>query len=346
VTKRDDELGPRLEQLITALAAEDARTVVEEARAAARERAKAILEEALAEQILRHAAGDTPAPRSPRSPTPTARTTRDPAPAPAPVPPAEDGSGLYVFGIVGADAQVSAEELGVELLADGDLAAVVRPVPLAEFGEEALRRNLEDMGWLEKTARAHEEVLDALVRATTLVPLRLCTVFRDAHGVRGMLRDEAPSLADALQRLAGTTEWGVKILADRSKLAAAGETNGGGGEGEGARFLAARKRAQELAAEADQLINVAVGEAHARLAEEARDAVVHPAQSRELAGYEGEMVLNGSYLVEDERIDSFHGLVDELASRYEPAGLSFTLTGPWAPYNFVAARSERNPSRH
>jgi hypothetical protein len=64
---------------------------------------------------------------------------------------------------------------------------------------------------------------------------------------------------------------------------------------------------------------------------------VLPAQSRELAGYRGDMVFNGAYLVEDERVAAFTALLDELGSQYAPLGLAFDLTGPWPAYNFADA---------
>ena len=46
----------------------------------------------------------------------------------------------------------------MEALVEGDLAALLSPVPLAEYGDERLREHLEDISWLERTARAHEAV--------------------------------------------------------------------------------------------------------------------------------------------------------------------------------------------
>ncbi|WP_238697567.1 GvpL/GvpF family gas vesicle protein, partial [Streptomyces sp. E2N166] len=70
------------------------------------------------------------------------------------------------------------------LLAHGGLVAVVSHVPEGDFSEEALRGHLEDLDWLAGTARAHQQVIDALTAVTTPLPLRLATVFRDDSGVR------------------------------------------------------------------------------------------------------------------------------------------------------------------
>ena len=79
-----------------------------------------------------------------------------------------------------------------------------------------LREHLEDLGWVERTARAHERVLEQVLRSAALVPLRLCTLYRDVDGVRHLLRESSTSLTEALAKVAGRTEWGVKVLADPS----------------------------------------------------------------------------------------------------------------------------------
>src|SRR5690242_20136011 len=54
---------------------------------------------------------------------------------------------------------------------------------------------------------------------TTIVPLRLCTIYASADGVRRMLEDEGDALQSALARLDGREEWGVKLLVDPELLA-------------------------------------------------------------------------------------------------------------------------------
>lgn len=45
------------------------------------------------------------------------------------------------------------------------------------------------------------------------------------------------------------------------------------------------------------------------------------------------MVLNGTYLVDDERRDEFADAV--AAARTQFDGLQLELTGPWPPYSFA-----------
>jgi gas vesicle protein GvpL/GvpF len=294
-----------LRRVLAGLAAEDLPGVLAEARADARERARAVLADALEAALLEAAV----------------------APAGA------QGDGVYVFGVVRAGG--IAAPAGTELLAEGGLSAVVRRVPLAEYGEDALRANLNDIAWLEDAARRHEAVLEGLARDTTVIPLRLCTIYRDDGAVREMLGAEQGALADALARLGGHTEWGVKAFVDRAAIKAAAAPPGGDGRGEGEAYLA-RRRAE---AQARDLVTATVDAAHERLAAVAREALANPLQRRELTGRDDDMALNGVYLVADDRTADLRVAVERCAAG-APAGLTFELTGPWPPYNFVGRSVE------
>src|SRR5262249_9539545 len=80
----------------------------------------------------------------------------------------------------------------VAALAAGGLTAVTGQVPLAEFGEAALHRNLEDLDWLEEKARAHHGVIDAVAQQEPLVPMRFATVYHSEAGVAQLLTRGRP----------------------------------------------------------------------------------------------------------------------------------------------------------
>ena len=58
----------------------------------------------------------------------------------------------------------------VRAVADGGLLAAVGTVALDEFGEEAVRRNLEDLDWLAAKARAHDAVIMPVTQLGTKGP--------------------------------------------------------------------------------------------------------------------------------------------------------------------------------
>jgi hypothetical protein len=207
-------------------------------------------------------------------------------------------------------------------------------VPLDEFGEEPLRRNLNDLPWLERVARAHEAAIAAAFQEASVVPLRLATIFADEAGARHMLEERGDALAEALDLLAGREEWSVKLLVDRERP---GEGQGDAPEeaGSGTAYLMRRREERRRRAEADDRAAGLAEDVHARVQQLAVAARVRPAQNRELSGHEGEMVLNGAYLVERDRVDDLRALVAALEEREQGHGARIGLAGPFPPYSFV-----------
>jgi hypothetical protein len=311
------EIPDGLRARLAGMAAADRETLIAEVRAEAREQAKALLREAYVRELLEE---------------------RN---APAP----EAGDGWWVYCVLGEGRDLPAGATGLgeqpRFIAAAGLTALVSRVPLSEFGEAPLRENLNDLNWLERTVRAHEAVLDAMLPGA-LVPMRVCTIYSDEAQVRAMLESREALLREALTRVAGKQEWGVKIVADRARLEEHARREVGveaevDGKSEGGAYLARKQLAGRVREEADRMLDGAVRETHARLEEWAAGSVILPAQNRELAGYEGDMIFNGAYLVEEERTDQFTALLDELRAQYVQLGLQLDLTGPWPAYNFAAA---------
>jgi Gas vesicle synthesis protein GvpL/GvpF/Gas vesicle protein K len=50
-----------------------------------------------------------------------------------------------------------------------------------------------------------------VARTAAVVPARLASVYRDDTRVAGMLGERGPDFRDTLRRLAGRTEWGIKV---------------------------------------------------------------------------------------------------------------------------------------
>ena len=96
-----------------------------------------------------------------------------------------------------------------------------------------------------------------------------------------------------------------------------------------------RRLERKVADAADALAADVAHDVHARVQDWAVDAVTLPPQNRELSGYEGDMALNGAYLVEADRVDGLRELVAALEAQHRGVGARIELTGPWPPYNFV-----------
>jgi Gas vesicle synthesis protein GvpL/GvpF len=220
---------------------------------------------------------------------------------------------VWAYCVADADAELPAADgvdgrHPVERVSAAGLSALVSRVPESEFGPDALRRNLNEMDWLERVARAHEQVLEQALSATTIVPIRLCTLYGSEDGVRRMLEQEQAALSSALGALAGREEWGVKLLVDPVKVQQLAE-------------------AHALDAAADTL--------RAGLKETVLDLVTRPPQNPELSGLQGRMILNAAVLVEGEAVDRLRALAAGIEVDYAGLGARVIVTGPWPPYNFV-----------
>jgi Gas vesicle synthesis protein GvpL/GvpF len=322
-----------LEAAIEALAAEMAPTVVAKARGEAEARAQSVLAERLTRALLD---------RSQRmlgqeGGSPLAEQIRT------------EAFGFYLYGVVNPTVRLSGNLPGIDpghkvfLLEGHQLAAIVSRVSLDEFGEDQLRENLNDAGWLEQKARAHEHVLEILLDSTTVVPMRLCTIFKGEKQVREMLARQRVPLLDSLARLEGKAEWGVKVFvaAEALERVAAERAEQGSDELQPGAAYMARKREEAKAREGAQEIGDEwAQQIHERLSEEAAEALLNPLQRPEVSGRAGEMLLNGVYLVEDAEIIRFRELVAELQRDYREREVAIELTGPWPAYNFVMGSIE------
>jgi hypothetical protein len=343
-----------LQAAVEALAAEMAPAVVAGARADAETKARSILSREITRALLDESEGLLADPRSDESERFLASPRSD---APRAQPPAQpqrlEGSalGLYLYGVVRATVRISGNLTGVDahhevfLLEGNELAAIVSAVPLEEFDEEQLRENLNDVAWLEEKARAHETVLEAMLESTTVVPTRLCTIFRDEKQVREMMGRERAVLLEALERLDGKSEWGAKAFAQPGALEQAAadranEQSGGEALSPGAAYMDRRRRETRGREEAEEIADGWAQQIHECLAGGAAEALLNPLQRREVSGHEGDMLLNGVYLVENESVAQLRALAAELDEDYRGRGVSIQLTGPWPAYNFVKSSIE------
>lgn len=241
----------------------------------------------------------------------------------------------YVYAVTAAlppEALAGVAGIGgapVESVEHRGLQALVSDVDLAEYGEEGLRRNLEDLGWLEGTARAHDGVVHAATAAAPTAPMRLATIFFDDDGVRGFVEELYDDLRAALERVRGRAEWSVKVLT--SPRAAAPESSGA--PTGGADYLR-RKKAQS---EARQSAESDAVEAADRVAAAIADAAVAvrrlSPQDPSLSGLEGTMVLNLAALVDRDAAEVFAARTEALAEA--EAAVSVIVAGPWPPYSFA-----------
>jgi len=191
-------------------------------------------------------------------------------------------------------------ETKVRTAASCGLTVLVSDVSLAEFGEAALRENLENPHWLDEVAREHHYVIDAAARLFPLLPVRLATVYSGDAALCAALAGHNAELLGTLRRVGGRVEWGVKAYPAAEPAAAA--------------------------ASAAQAI-------HAELAAKAADTRLHPPRPAQLRGVRQPMLVNAAYLLDAADGVTFTAAVAGQATAHPE--LRIELSGPWPPYSFA-----------
>jgi hypothetical protein len=215
----------------------------------------------------------------------------------------------------------------------GGLWLIVGDAPADDYGEDALTARLQDLEWVGKVALAHDAVVARFLGKS--VPAKLLTLFNSDARALDDVRKRARALARLLDRLHGRVEWGVRLTLDElSALRRAERSAGGNGRApSGAAFLQRKKRVRD----AQRTVQVdARREADAlyeALARGAADARRRPPITQEAAA---RLLLDAAYLVPSARAAGFRAAVRRHEKRLSAAGYSLTLSGPFAPYNFVA----------
>jgi hypothetical protein len=246
-------------------------------------------------------------------------------------------TGRYIYAIsrriepTALDATRGLDDGTLAVVEHRGLSAVVSDVDLAEFGEDGLRRNLEDLGWLERVARGHDHVVQAVAGLGPTAPLRLATICLDDAAVRTRLDEWHDGLTAALDRVEGRREWSVKAFAPvraATQRPVATTTSGAG-----AAYLQ-RKRTETVDRQQAEQQALELAEfVHAQLSSRSVASRRLQPQDPKLSGYEGTMTLNGAYLVEVDDEAEFAAAAETLAG--EHPGARLVIHGPWPPYSFA-----------
>lgn len=226
---------------------------------------------------------------------------------------------------------------------DQGIVALASQVPLAEFGEKALRRNVEDVGWLEEKVRLHEAIVEAALAKGQLLPMKFGTIFLDPERIRQVIRRNAPVLRNALEELSDKEEWGVKGFVDGTGLRAAVLQNDPvlfalSGEASakppGHAFFLRRKIEEAASAKSHEREASLVREA----VEAIRKTVVEVAESPSLlreTSRKDEIVLNLACLVRKDGGEAFLARVEQWSRDHAEERVRLVASGPWPPYHFV-----------
>ena len=246
-------------------------------------------------------------------------------------------------GVPGVD-----ERRPISLLQQDELVAVIGEVDLSEFSDQ----NLQALDWVAPRACRHEVVVEAIMGASPVLPVKFGTIFRSPTSLIGLLTQHGDTISRFLEELRDKAEWSVKGYLDeevaRRKVAAADPAIQSRlatlPPSPGARYFQQKQ--------IDGMIEVALRVWSRRLTDDIYEALAaHAAEATELGllssaatGRPECMIFNGSFLVPYSGLPHFRAVVEHQMRIRSEDGLTLELRGPWPPYNFCPNLSEVSPS--
>jgi hypothetical protein len=232
----------------------------------------------------------------------------------------------------------------VHAVACGALAAFATPVDPAEFSQPVIDARSKDVEWLGAIGYRHQNVMAALMRGGTIIPLRAFTLFATEESLRSHVESQSETLAKILDRLDGKQEWTLRVefnpqewsealvrrvgplrdLSEEMSRASAGKA-----------FLLGKKLDEEKKRASRQAEEAVVGEIERAVLDKlACDAVAESRQQRSGAFPQINVLIDRD---EEARLEE---LRRELEARYAADGVSVALTGPWPPYSFAGTMKD------
>jgi hypothetical protein len=219
---------------------------------------------------------------------------------------------------------------------------IAADVPLEIYGPSRLEPRLRDLQWVSEAAVAHEAVVEhfSRMRNTTVVPMKLFTMFSSVDKAVADVRARRTGLDRAMRHIAGCEEWGIRVTRSLTEKATPKQTSSADGRAVkgGTAFLVARKDARDAARAARAEAITAADRAFEQLRRFARDA-----RRRERRPEPGSNppLLEAAFLVTAASRTRFKAEARRQSVTCASAGADMTLTGPWPAYNFVDGAGDR-----
>ncbi|SJZ58610.1 Gas vesicle synthesis protein GvpL/GvpF [Enhydrobacter aerosaccus] len=268
-----------------------------------------------------------------------------------------EGHRIYIYGIVrdaadGGPAPVppvaGLDGGALRAIAGYGLAAIASAVDLSKAGIP-FEEQLKDPDRATALVLEHHRVLQQAIDAQTVLPMRFGALFQDDRGVTDALEKNRCGLMDALGRIDGAREWGVKIFCDRAVAARQLSATSAvvqaaekelSGLAEGRAFFLRRRLERLRTEETDRAVAHEVDVSRQALCELARASAPLKLQPAAVHGRGEDMVWNGAFLVPRSGEERFLSRLEVVVQSRSDLGLHYEVTGPWPPFSFVDGQLE------
>lgn len=255
---------------------------------------------------------------------------------------------IYLYCVTKVKPELSNfEEIGTRIYpiySQGNYAIVGRVSP-DEFSESNLKKNLADIGWVEKKVRQHEKIIEEIMKGATVLPFKFGTVFQSEKNIEGLLKERDTEFKRIIANLDGKEEWGLKIYCNLRKFKDAlgrederikGKEKEIASAGKGKAYFLKKKRDVIIKDAINEKISEYTKDAFERLKRTSLKTKINKVLPKEVTEKKEDMVLNAAFLINKKNVKDFNDVLEYLKTKYSDKGLFFDCTGPWPPYNFCS----------
>jgi len=241
--------------------------------------------------------------------------------------------------------------MSMDFIKQAGIYGVFSKVSEYEFGENNLKKNLNDMDWLQTKVNIHEEIIENIMKTGCVIPFKFATVFYSEYSLKSMLTEYSEKFKETLAYLADKEEWGLKIYCDIEKLKqnisqkdeevlkTDAEINA---STPGRAFFLKKKKEELIIALLDKKLNEYALDSFEYLKKYSISTCINKLLSKEITEREESMILNSVYLIDKNNVFDFVNIVESFKTKYRDNGLFFDCTGPWPPYNFCLQEQYKN----
>jgi len=231
----------------------------------------------------------------------------------------------------------------VFLISYRDIAALSRRVSEEEFGDRALEKHLKDPEWLKTELWEQEQILERVMEAQTVAPLKWGTVFRTQEAVRDVLCEGYTEIRGLLERLDGRQEWTVRALVDRRRF---DETIvihhpeirqlsvRAGTMPPGSAYLMNEQLKLKSKEISQQIMDGIIQEVWGRVSVHTESSVRTEPLGAGSKDQGSELVFQMAFLVHKEKLPGFSEAILQAARKWHDQGLQIQQIGPFPPYYF------------
>jgi len=242
--------------------------------------------------------------------------------------------GKYVYCIIEGGEKQNFGKIGIDgttvyTIPCNDVSAVVSDTPLREYEPS------------EANALAHEKVVEHVLQKHTVLPLGFNNIFINENRVKWLLTKFYRTFRIYLKKLEGKVEMGVKVFYDLET--AKRDIENTNDEIKELKEALASKHLKKDRFSREKLVTAVTRKFVEEVSKKAYEYGVRiyevlgkvAVDSRLMKRISDDMIMNGTFLVNRDKMREFEKTLETLRREHENHGLRFQYSGPWPPYNFA-----------